>query len=61
MSFYGLDEMFEGDSADMCGRKFPIMSMGGRVEGLACIEHPLINNIHIFPYISSVQKNPHTK
>ena len=32
----GLGEMFEGDSADMCARKFPLMLMGGRVEGLAC-------------------------
>ena len=27
--------MFEGDSADMCTGKSPIMSMGGRVEGLS--------------------------
>jgi hypothetical protein len=25
----GLGEMFEGDSADMCGGKFPLTSMGG--------------------------------
>ena len=30
--------MFEGDSADMCARKFPLMSMGGRAEGLACAD-----------------------
>ena len=29
MTSEGLGEMFEGDSADMCGRKFPIVSMGG--------------------------------
>ena len=28
--------MFEGDSADMCAGKFPILLMGGRAEGLAC-------------------------
>ena len=28
--------MFEGDSADMCAGKFPLVSMGGRAEGLAC-------------------------
>ena len=28
--------MLEGDSADMCPGKFPLMLMGGRVEGLAC-------------------------
>ena len=30
--------MFEGDSADTLARKFPILSMGGRVEGLACAD-----------------------
>ena len=29
-----LGEMFEGDSADMCAGKFPLVSMGGRAEGL---------------------------
>ena len=27
--------MFEGDSADMCARKFPLKLMGGQAEGLA--------------------------
>jgi hypothetical protein len=31
-----LGEMFEGDSADTCAGKFPLVSMGGRAEGLAC-------------------------
>ena len=31
-------EMLEGDSADMCGGKFRLMSMGGRAEGLACAD-----------------------
>ena len=26
--------MFEGDSADMCADKFPLVLMGGRAEGL---------------------------
>ena len=30
--------MFEGDSADMCAGKFPLVSMGGRAEGLACAD-----------------------
>jgi hypothetical protein len=30
--------MFEGDSADMCAGKFPLVSMGGRKEGLACAD-----------------------
>ena len=34
MTSEGLGEMFEGDSADMCGGKFPLLSMGGQAEGL---------------------------
>ena len=34
----GLGEMFEGDYADMCVGKIPLMSMGGRVEGLTCAD-----------------------
>ena len=30
--------MFEGDSADMCAGKFPLVSMGGRAERLACAD-----------------------
>ena len=36
MTSEGLGEMFEVDSADMCAGKIPLMSMGGRSEGLAC-------------------------
>ena len=38
MTSEGLGEMFEGDSADMCAGKFPLVSMGGRLEGLACAD-----------------------
>jgi hypothetical protein len=38
MNSKGLGEMLEGDSADMCAGKFPLVSMGGRVEGLACAD-----------------------
>ena len=38
MTSEGLGEMFEGDSADPCARKCSHMSMGGRVEGLACAD-----------------------
>ena len=38
MTSEGLGEMFEGDSADTCAGKFPPVSMGGRVEGLACAD-----------------------
>ena len=30
--------MFEGDSADTCARKFPLMLMGGRANGPACAD-----------------------
>jgi hypothetical protein len=36
MTSEGLGEMFKGDSADTCAGKFPLVSMGGRAEGLAC-------------------------
>ena len=36
MTSEGLGEMFEGDSADIGAGKFPLVSMGGRAEGLAC-------------------------
>ena len=38
MTSEGLGEMFEGDSADTCAGKFPLVSMGGRAEGLACAD-----------------------
>ena len=38
MTSEGLGEMFEGDSADMCAKKNPLMSMGCRVEGLSCAD-----------------------
>ena len=38
MTSEGLGEMFEGDSADTHTGKFPLVSMGGRAEGLACAD-----------------------
>ena len=38
MTSEGLGEMFEGDSADMCAGKFPLVLMVGRAEGLACAD-----------------------
>ena len=38
MTSKGLGEMFEGESADMCAKKFLLVSMGGRAEGLACAD-----------------------
>jgi hypothetical protein len=34
MTYEGLGEMFEGDSADMCAKKFLFMLMVGYAEGL---------------------------
>ena len=54
MTSEGLGEMFEGDTADMCAGKFPLVSMGGRAEGLACADPeartPIgtSGNFHIF-------------
>ena len=36
MTSEGLGEVFEGDSANTCGEKFPLVLMGGRVNGQAC-------------------------
>ena len=38
MTSEGLGEMFEGDSADMCSGKFPLVSMGGRADSQACAD-----------------------
>ena len=36
MTFEGLGEMFEGESADTNAGNFLLTSIGGRAEGLAC-------------------------
>ena len=38
MTSEGLGKLFEVDSKDMCAGKFPLVSMGGRAEGLACAD-----------------------
>ena len=38
MTSEGLGEMFEADSADTWTGKIPLMSMGGRAEGLTCAD-----------------------
>ena len=44
MTSEGLGEMFEGDSADTCAKKFLLVSMGGRERGpLAEICRSLLN------------------
>ena len=65
MTSEGFGEIFEGDSADMCAEKFPLVSMGGRAEGLACADPgartPINNsgNFSIcFHFASSFFANP---
>ena len=38
MTSEGLGEMFEGNSADACAGKFPLVSMGVRAECSACAD-----------------------
>ena len=38
MTYEGLGEMFECDSVDKCAGKFPLVSIRGRAEGLACAD-----------------------
>ena len=38
MTCEGLGEMFEGDSAETSAKNFPLVSMGGSAEGLACAD-----------------------
>ena len=38
MTSEGLGEMFEGDSADTCARKFSLMLMGGRANSQVCAD-----------------------
>ena len=64
MTSEGLGEVFKGDSADMCGGKFPLVSMGGRADRQACAEGErgppsvraeLINQTEVSVFVS--QKN----
>ena len=57
--------MFEGDSADMCAGKYPLMSMVGRVEGLACADPgartPIgVSGNFVFPVKIFVKLSPST-
>jgi hypothetical protein len=38
MTSEGLGEVFDGDSADTCTEKFPLVSMWGRANGQACAD-----------------------
>jgi hypothetical protein len=38
MTSKGLGDVFKGDYADTCTGKFPLMSMGGRANGQACVD-----------------------
>ena len=61
MTSEGLGEMFEGDTADMCAGKFPLVSMGGRVEGLAradSVARTLLALAEILLTLATVVQNP---
>jgi hypothetical protein len=61
MTSEGLGEMSEGDSADTCAGKFPLVSMGGRAEGLACADpeaRTLIGSISLVVVLATVVKIP---
>ena len=51
MTSEGFGDMFEGDPADMCAGNFPLMSMGGRADGLACTEPGARTPIGVSGYI----------
>ena len=38
MTSEGLGEVFKRESADMCGGKFPLVSMGGRADRQTCAD-----------------------
>ena len=49
-------EMFEGDAADTCDGKFPLMSTLGQVEGLACADPGARTPIGVSGNLSLVYK-----
>ena len=55
MSSLGLGEMFEGDSADRCAGKFPLVSMGVRAECPACADTVLVLGV---VGVGTVAQNP---
>jgi hypothetical protein len=60
MTSEGFGEMFEGDSADTGAGKFPLVSMWGRAEGLACADPGARTPIGASGN-STLLKIPHTK
>ena len=55
-----LGEVFKGDSADMCARKFLLVSMGGRANGQAFADgdpHRRERKYFFFP-LATVVHNP---
>ena len=59
MTSEGLGEMFEGDFADTCGEKFPLMSMGGCAECPTCADTGLRtpNGVRGYPSTIGNTKN----
>ena len=61
MTSEGLGEMFEGDSLDMCARKFPLKSMGGRAEGLPSADPGARTPIGVRGNFDKVLNLPHVE
>ena len=59
MTSEGLGEMFEGDSADTCGGKFPLMSIWGRADVLLCADPEARTQIGASGNLPMVTKMPH--
>ena len=54
MTYEGLGEMFEDDSADMCARQLPLKLMGGRVECLACADPGVKTPISVSGFLNFI-------
>ena len=61
MTSEGLGETFEGDSADTCAGKFPLTSIRGRAEGLACKDTEARTPIGVSRNFSFVFKSTYPK
>ena len=60
MTFEGLGEMFEGDSADMCAEICSLVLMGGQAEGLACADPGTTTPIGARCRRTSCSSSPHS-
>ena len=56
-----LGEMFEGDYADTCARKFRLVLMGGQTEGLSCADPGARTPIALAEIFLDISKWDNTK